>query len=201
MGIYPPPLERLIAQLVRLPGIGQKSAARLALHILRSDRSLADGIAQCLVDVKDQIRICSICCNLTDRDPCAICSDEGRADGSLCVVEGPGDLLAIEESGVFRGKYHVLHGVLAPLDGIGPEDIKIPELLKRLDRESFREVILATNPTAEGEATAAFLAKKLTEKMPDLKVTRIALGVPLGGDLKYMDRMTIDHAMKRRIPA
>lgn len=201
MGIYPPPLERLITQLVRLPGIGQKSAARLALHILRSDRSLADGIAQCLVDVKDQIRICSVCCNLTDRDPCAICSDQARADGSLCVVEGPGDLLAIEESGVFKGKYHVLHGVLAPLDGIGPEDIKIPELLKRLDREGFREVILATNPTAEGEATAAFLAKKLTEKMPDLKVTRIALGVPLGGDLKYMDRMTIDHAMKRRIPA
>jgi recombination protein RecR len=110
-------------------------------------------------------------------------------------------LLAIEESGVFKGKYHVLHGVLAPLDGIGPEDIKIPELLERMDREVFREVILATNPTAEGEATAAFLAKRLTEKSPDLKVTRIALGVPLGGDLKYMDRMTIDHAMKRRIPA
>ncbi|MFO8091267.1 MAG: recombination mediator RecR [Desulfatiglandaceae bacterium] len=201
MGIYPPPLERLITQLVRLPGIGQKSATRLALHILRSDRSLADAIARCLVEVKDQIRICSVCCNLTDTDPCAICRNEARADGSLCVVEGPGDLLAIEESGVFKGKYHVLHGVLAPLDGIGPEDIKIPELLERLDREVFHEVILATNPTAEGEATAAFLAKRLIEKAPDLKVMRIALGVPLGGDLKYMDRMTIDHAMKRRIPA
>jgi recombination protein RecR len=201
MSIYPAPLERLITQLVRLPGIGQKSATRLALHILRSDRSLADTIARCLVEVKDEIRLCSICCNLTDKDPCAICRNEARADGSLCVVEGPGDLLAIEESGVFRGKYHVLHGVLAPLDGIGPEDIKIPELLERLDKETFREVILATNPTAEGEATAAFLAKKLAEKAPDLNVTRIALGVPLGGDLKYMDRMTIDHAMKRRMPA
>jgi recombination protein RecR len=201
MGIYPPPLERLITQLVRLPGIGQKSATRLALHVLRSDRSLADGLARCLVEVKDQIKLCSVCCNLTDTDPCAICRNEARADGSLCIVEGPGDLLAIEESGVFKGKYHVLHGVLAPLDGIGPEDIKIPELLERMDREVFREVILATNPTAEGEATAAFLAKRLTEKSPDLKVTRIALGVPLGGDLKYMDRMTIDHAMKRRIPA
>ena len=201
MGIYPPPLERLITQLVRLPGIGQKSATRLALHILRNERSLADAIARCLVEVKDQIRICSVCCNLTDTDPCAICRNEARADGSLCVVEGPGDLLAIEESGVFKGKYHVLHGVLAPLDGICPEDIKIPELLERLDREVFHEVILATNPTAEGEATAAFLAKRLTQKAPDLKVMRIALGVPLGGDLKYMDRMTIDHAMKRRIPA
>jgi recombination protein RecR len=200
MGIYPPPLERLIAQLVRLPGIGQKSAARLALHVLRSDRSLADGLARCLVEVKDQIRICSICCNLTDTDPCAICRNEARADGSLCVVEGPGDQLAIEESGVFGGKYHILHGVLAPLDGIGPEDIKIQELMERLDREVFREVILATNPTAEGEATASFLAKLLAEKAPDLKVTRIALGVPLGGDLKYMDRMTIDHAMKKRMP-
>ncbi len=201
MGIYPPPLERLIEQLVRLPGIGQKSAARLALHVLRSDRRIADELARCLVEVKDQIRLCSVCCNLTDIDPCAICRNEGRADGSLCVVEGPGDQLAIEESGVFKGKYHVLHGVLAPLDGIGPEDIKIPELLQRLDKEAFLEVILATNPTAEGEATASFLAKVLTEKSPDLKVSRIALGVPLGGDLKYMDRMTIDHAMKRRMPA
>jgi recombination protein RecR len=201
MGIYPPPLERLIAQLVRLPGIGQKSAARLALHVLRSDRSLAEGLARSLVEVKDLIKICSVCCNLTDTDPCAICTNSARADGTVCVVEGPGDQLAIEESGVFRGKYHVLHGVLAPLDGIGPDELKIPELLERLGKEAFREIILATNPTAEGEATAAFLTKLLLEKDPGLNVTRIALGVPLGGDLKYMDRMTIDHAMKRRMPA
>ena len=201
MGIYPPPLERLIAQLVRLPGIGQKSATRLGLHVLRSDRSLAEGLARGLVEVKDLIRLCSVCCNLTDRDPCAICVNGARADGTLCVVEGPGDQMAIEETGVFKGKYHVLHGVLAPLDGVGPEELKIPELLDRPAKESFREIILATNPTAEGEATASFLAKLLAEKFPELRVTRIALGVPLGGDLKYMDRMTIDHAMKRRMPA
>ena len=201
MGIYPPPLERLIAQLARLPGIGQKSAARLALHIMRSDRSLADELARCLVEVKDSITICSVCCNLTDTDPCSICRNPARVDGTLCVVESPGDQLAIEESGVFKGKYHVLHGVLAPLDGVGPNELKISELTGRLEKERFTEIILATNPTAEGEATASFLAKLLAEKAPSASVTRIALGIPLGGDLKYMDRMTIDHAMKRRMPA
>ena len=198
MGIYPPPLERLIAQLVRLPGIGQKSATRLGLHVLRSDRSLAEGLARSLVEVKDLVRLCSVCCNLTDSDPCAICTNSARDDETLCVVEEPGDQLAIEETGVFKGKYHVLHGVLAPLDGVGPEDLKIPELLERLER--CREVIIATNPTVEGEATASYLAKLMEDKAPGVRVTRIALGIPLGGDLKYMDRMTIDHAMKRRMP-
>ena len=201
MGIYPPPLERLIAQLVRLPGIGQKSATRLGLHILRSDRSLAEGLARSLVEVKDLVRLCSVCCNLTDTDPCRICISDARADGTLCVVEGPGDQLAIEEAGVFKGKYHVLHGVLAPLDGVGPKELKIPELLDRLAGGDFREIIIATNPTAEGETTASFIGKLLAEKAPGISVTRIALGIPLGGDLKYMDRMTIDHAMKRRMPA
>ncbi len=200
MGIYPPPLERLIAQLVRLPGIGQKSATRLGLHVLRSDRSLAEGLARSLVEVKDLVRLCSVCCNLTDSDPCAICTNSAREDGTLCVVEEPGDQLAIEETGAFKGKYHVLHGVLAPLDGVGPEDLKIPELLKRLEGGRCREIIIATNPTAEGEATASYLAKLMEEKASGVRVTRIALGIPLGGDLKYMDRMTIDHAMKRRMP-
>jgi recombination protein RecR len=157
MGIYPPPLEKLIEQFSRLPGIGQKSAT-----------------------------------------PCSICSDQNRANGIICIVEGPGDQLAIEESGIFKGRYHVLHGVLSPLDGIGPEDLKIGELLDRLDREQIEELILATNPTTEGEATASYLAKILTDK--GLKLTRIALGVPMGGDLKYMDSMTLRHSLKSRNP-
>jgi recombination protein RecR len=198
MGIYPPPLEKLIQELSRLPGVGQKSATRLALFILRSDRNLAERLSQSLLDVKDRIRFCSMCYNLTEEDPCPICSDPGRANGLLCVVEGPGDQLAIEESRVFQGRYHVLHGVLSPLDGIGPEDLKIGELLARLGREDVTEVILATNPTTEGESTAAYLAKILSAKQ--VRITRIALGIPMGGDLKYMDSMTLQHALKKRNP-
>jgi recombination protein RecR len=198
MGIYPPPLERLVEEFSRLPGIGQKSATRLALFILKSDRQLAQGLAESLIQLKDKIRLCSNCFNLTEEDPCPICQDENRANGMICVVEGPGDQLAIEESGVFKGRYHVLHGVLSPLDGIGPEDLKVGELLERCEPEKVTEVILATNPNAEGEATASFLAKLLTHK--GLRITRIALGVPMGGDLKYMDAMTLRHSLKSRIP-
>lgn len=200
MGIYPDSLEKLIGQFSRLPGIGQKSAARVALHILRSDRELAESLAQCLLEVKEKISLCPVCFNLTDDNPCPICRDERRADGTICVVEGPGDQLAIEESGAFRGRYHVLQGVLSPLDGIGPEDLKIGELLRRIQAEGIKETIIATNPTTEGEATASFLVKLLSEKSKDLKITRIALGVPMGGDVKYMDRMTLEHALKRRMP-
>lgn len=198
MGIYPAPLERLIAQFSRLPGIGQKSATRMAIHILRSERGLAEELAQSLLEVKERIGVCSMCFNLTDQDPCSVCSSPTRANGVVCVVEGPGDQVAIEEAAAFKGRYHVLHGVLSPLDGIGPNDLKIPELLSRFDREDIREVILATNPTAEGEATASYLAKLLSGKHATLKVTRIALGIPMGGDLKYMDRMTLEHALKTR---
>ncbi|MGD8388008.1 MAG: recombination mediator RecR [Desulfobacteraceae bacterium] len=198
MGIYPPPLERLIEQLTRLPGIGQKSAARVALYILKEDRSLAEGLAQSLLDVKDRIRFCSTCFNFTDEDPCTICRDPRRANGSICVVEGPGDQLAIEESGVFQGRYHVLQGVLSPLDGIGPDALRIGELVARIDREGIQEVILATNPTTEGETTASYLADVLRRK--EVRVTRISLGVPMGGDLKYMDAMTVQHALKSRVP-
>ncbi len=199
MGIYPAPLEKLINHLSKLPGIGQKSATRLALHILRSDRAETEHLAQALLEVKDKIRFCSICFNLTDDDPCAICADPSRADGRICVVEGPGDELAIEESGVFTGRYHVLQGVLSPLDGIGPEDLKVSELLTRLGRENIKEVILATNPTTEGEATASFLAQLIRGKRPGIKVTRIALGVPMGADLKYMDKMTLQRALSSRV--
>lgn len=161
---------------------------------------MAENLAKSLIEVKEKIRFCSVCFNLTDDDPCTICRNENRADGTICVVEGPGDQLALEESGIFKGKYHVLHGVLSPLDGIGPEDLKIGALLSRLEREEIREVILATNPTTEGEATASFLVNLLSQKSRELKITRIALGVPMGGDLKYMDRMTLEHALKSRIP-
>lgn len=200
MGIYPKSLERLIEHLSRLPGIGQKSASRIALYVLRSDRQLSEDLAGNLIAVKDNIRLCSICFNITDDDPCRICRDGNRADGTLCVVEGPGDQLAIEEAGTFKGRYHVLHGVLSPLDGIGPKDLKIDELLNRITKENVREVILATNPTTEGETTASYIADTLSKNGRDLKITRIALGVPMGGDLKYMDRMTLEHAMKSRMP-
>jgi len=196
MGIYPAPLEKLIRELSKLPGIGQKSATRVALYILKSDKGLAQSLAESLTKVKEEIRFCSRCFNFTDQDTCVICENGNRANGMLCVVEGPGDQLAIEESGVFKGRYHVLHGVLSPLDGVGPEDLKIGALLSRLENEGICEVILATNPTAEGEATASFLSKMLTDK--SVKITRIALGVPMGGDLKYMDSMTLRHALKSR---
>jgi recombination protein RecR len=198
MSLYPTPLEHLIRNLSRLPGIGQKSAARVALHILKSPKELAENLANSLLDVKEKIRFCSVCFNFTDKDPCTICADESRSNGVLCIVEGPGDQLALEESGAFKGKYHVLHGVLSPLDGVGPEDLKIGELMGRLGREAIQEVILATNPTTEGEATVSFLHKLLSEK--GIRISRIALGIPMGGDLKYMDSITLRHALRSRTP-
>ena len=197
MGIYPPPLEELIKQFSRLPGIGQKSATRVALYILKSRNGLAEDLASSLLSVNEKIKFCSICFNFTDDDPCSICQDKNRSNGIICVVEGPGDQLAIEESGIFKGRYHVLHGVLSPLDGIGPEDLKISDLLSRLNREEAEEVIIATNPTVEGETTASYLVKILSNK--GLNISRIALGVPMGGDLKYMDSMTLRHSLKSRI--
>ncbi|MBW1852505.1 MAG: recombination protein RecR [Deltaproteobacteria bacterium] len=199
MGVYPPSLKKLIEQFSRLPGIGQKSATRVALFILRSNKELAESLAGSLTEVKEKIKFCSICFNLTDDDPCSICRNENRADGTICVVEGSGEQIALEESGIFKGRYHVLQGALSPLDGIGPEDLKIAQLLKRFDTEEIKEIIIATNPTTEGETTASFLVNLLSGKDSALKITRIALGVPMGGDLKYMDRMTLEHAMKSRI--
>jgi recombination protein RecR len=198
MEVYPPSLEKLIKQLSRLPGIGQKSATRVALYLLNSRSELAEGLAKSLMEVKEKIRFCPVCFNFTDDEICPICRDTSRANGALCIVEGPGDQLAIEESGIFKGRYHVLHGVLSPLDGIGPENLRIGELLARLEKEDIKEVIIATNPTAQGETTASYLADLLAKK--DIKITRIAFGVPMGGDLKYMDSMTLRHSFKSRMP-
>ena len=196
MGIYPPTLENLIRYLSKLPGIGQKSATRVALHILKQPKELAENLSRSLLDVKEKIRFCSVCFNFTDDDPCTICRDESRANGVICIVEGPGDQLVIEESGVFKGRYHVLHGVLSPLDGVGPEDLKISELITRLEKENICEVIMAVSPTTEGEATVSFLAKLLSDR--GVTLSRIALGIPMGSDLKYMDALTLRHALKSR---
>jgi len=198
MGIYPPSLGRLIEQFSRLPGIGRKSAERLALHVLKSPKGLAEELAQGLLEVKEKIRFCSICFGLTDEDPCPICTDQIRANSSICVVEGPGDQLAIEKSGAFKGRYHILQGVLSPLDGIGVEDLRIGELMSRLRNENIKEVILAINPSVEGESTVSYLTDLLKGK--DATVTRIALGIPLGGDLKYIDSMTLKRSLENRSP-
>ena len=196
MGIYPPTLDNLIRHLSKLPGIGQKSATRVALYILKQPKELAENLSRSLLDVKEKIRFCSVCFNFTDDDPCSICRNENRANGVICIVEGPGDQLAIEESGIFKGRYHVLHGVLSPLDGVGPEDLKISELITRLEKENICEVIMAISPTTEGEATVSFLAKLLSDR--GVTLSRIALGIPMGGDLKYMDALTLRHALKSR---
>ena len=195
MSVYPPSLERLIANLSKLPGIGQKTAARLALYLFRTPGEFTESLALSISEVKQDIGSCSRCFNLTDADPCKICKDHSR-DGILCVVEEVGDLLALEGAGAFRGRYHVLQGVLAPLDGIGPENLRIRELLARLQQESINEVILAINPSAEGEATATYIAGLLRKQ--GVSVSQIARGIPMGGDLKYTDAVTLKRAMEGR---
>jgi recombination protein RecR len=189
-------MARLVRQLARLPGIGEKTAGRLAFHILRADRELAEALAEALVALKDQTRLCTVCFGLTESDPCPICRDGQRTRDVLCVVEEPGDVMAIERAREFRGRYHVLHGTLAPLDGIGPDELKIQPLLVRLQDETVQEVILATNPTAEGEATALYLAKLL--RPLGMRITRIARGLPMGSDLEYADVMTVGRALEGR---
>jgi recombination protein RecR len=191
-----PSMTRLIEQLTRLPGIGEKTASRLAFHVLRADRRYAQELAEALLAVKDETRLCSVCFALTEADPCPLCTDPARASDAICVVEEPADLLAVERAREFRGRYHVLHGAIAPLDGIGPDELKIQPLLVRLRDGAVREVILATNPTAEGEATAMYLARLI--KPLGLKVTRIAHGIPVGGDLEYVDVMTVGRALEGR---
>ena len=193
---YTPSMTRLIQELSKLPGIGEKTAARLAFYVLRADRGLADGLADALRSLKDQTRLCSVCNGLTETDPCVICGNGERSDEVICVVEEPADLIAIERSRGFRGRYHVLQGALSPLDGVGPEDLKIGGLLTRLRGETVREVILATNPTVEGEATALYLAKLI--KPLGIRVTRIAHGIPMGGDVEYADVVTLGRAIDGR---
>jgi recombination protein RecR len=196
MVIHAKPIDRLIEALTKLPGIGRKTAARLAFHILRSSLSEAQALARAILDVKEKIHLCSICFNLTDEDPCRICQEEDRNKEILCVVEGPNDLIAIENTGAFNGRYHVLHGTISPLEGVGPEDIKVRELLERLHREKIVEVILATNPTVEGGATALYLTDQI--RPLEIKVTRIAYGIPMGGEIEYSDGMTLSKALEGR---
>jgi recombination protein RecR len=196
MPIHAEPIERLINGLTRLPGIGRKTAARLAFHILRIPKKEAQELARGIIDVKERIQLCSVCFDLTDRDPCRICSDSRRNEEVICVVEEPNDLMAIEGAGDFHGKYHVLHGTLSPLEGIGPEDIKVKELLQRLETGKVKEVIMATNPNVEGGATALYLTELI--KPLGVKVTRIAYGIPMGGDIEYTDGETLAKALEGR---
>lgn len=190
------PLDRLIQELSRLPGIGEKTATRLAFHILRSPKDYADRLSQAIVEVVSRIRCCSLCQNFTEADPCALCANPARDSSILLVVEGPQEMRSIEQGGGYRGLYHILHGALSPLDRIGPDDLKIKELLNRLSTHPPREIILATNTNVEGEATALYLIKLL--KPLGLKVSRIASGIPVGGDLEYVDSATLQRAIEGR---
>ena len=186
----------MIKKLAKLPGVGGKTASRLALYILRSSKEEAYDLARSIVSVKEKITFCSVCYNLTDENPCNICKDEKRDKEIICVVEEPGDLMALESSGEFKGKYHVLFGVISPLDGVTPDDIKIQELLGRLKNGQVKEVIVATNPTTNGNATALYLSNLI--KPLGIKVTRIAQGIPIGGDIEYTDEVTLRKAMEGR---
>lgn len=192
---YAGPIARLIQQLSRLPGIGEKTAARLAFHILKHPAEEASALAAAIAEVKVKIRLCGICCDLTERDPCAICSDARRDGGIICVVAQPQDVIAIERAGGFRGRYHVLHGILSPLDGIGPEDLRVAELVRRC-AGGVDEVILATSASVEGEATAVYIAKLV--RPLGARATRIATGMPIGGELEYADQLTLSRALEGR---
>jgi recombination protein RecR len=190
------PLARLIEELKRLPGIGPKSAQRIAFHIERAPREEAERLASALIEVKDKIKLCSICNNLTEADPCAYCSDPSRDASVVCVVETPYNALAIEKTREFRGLYHVLHGALSPLRGIGPDQLKLKSLIERLKAGTVRELIIATNPNVEGEATAIYLSKLI--KPLGIKVTRIAMGIPVGSELEFADEVTMLKAIEGR---
>jgi recombination protein RecR len=190
------PLSVLVQLLSKLPGVGEKTATRLAFHILKAPPSYAQELARAVVDVKERLRPCSVCFHLTEQDPCAFCSDPRRDGALLCVVALPQDLMAIERTGSYRGRYHVLHGVLSPLDGIGPDELRIQPLLERLGRGEIKEVILATSPNVEGDATALYLAGLI--KPLGIRATRIASGVPIGGELEYADGVTLNRAFESR---
>jgi recombination protein RecR len=189
-------IARLIEEFRRLPGIGPKSAQRLAFYLINLPEEEALRLAQTIIDVKKRVRLCSVCCNITEEDPCAICSDERRDCTTICVVEKPSDAASIEKGGKYRGLYHVLHGSLSPLDGVGPDQIRLKELLARMSAQSVREVIVATNPNTGGEATAMYIREIL--RPLGVKVTRIAQGVPVGSDLEFADNSTLAHALDGR---
>jgi len=190
------PIARLVAELAKLPGVGEKTAARLAFHILRAPAEEAAALAGAITELRAKIRLCGTCWDFTEDDPCALCRDQRRESGLLCVVAHPQDVIAIERTGGYLGRYHVLHGVLSPLEGIGPEDLRIAELVRRCGGGDMREVIVATNPSVEGETTAIYLAKLI--RPLGVRVSRIATGVPMGGELEYADRLTLARALDGR---
>jgi recombination protein RecR len=196
MSDYAEPIARLIEELCKLPGIGSKSAQRLAYSILRRPAADAERLSSAILEVKEKIRYCSRCNNFSDRDTCRYCANPGRSQETICVVEEPSDILAIEKTREYHGLYHVLHGVLSPINGIGPEDLRLKNLLERLREGTVREVIVATNPNVEGEATAIYIARLL--KPIGVRVSRIALGVPVGSDLEFADEVTMSKALEHR---
>jgi recombination protein RecR len=198
MSKFAEPMTRLIDELKKLPGIGNKSAQRLAFHILRSSEDDAEALASAVRDVKAKLRLCSICNNITDVDPCVYCSSPTRNQKLVCVVEEPTNIAAVEKTRHFNGVYHVLHGSISPLHGIGPEQLRIANLISRVGAGEIEEVILATNPTVEGEATATYLAEQLKRQRQGLRVTRIAMGIPVGSDIEYTDEVTMLKAMEGR---
>lgn len=191
-----PPIERLVAALRRLPGIGEKSAQRLAFHLLSAPESLSQELAESILRMKREIVLCETCFDLSERSPCPICADARRDPAVICVVEEPADLAAVERTQRFSGRYHVLGGALSPIDGLGPEELRIRELEERVSGGAVRELILATNPTAEGDATAHYIADRL--RASGVRVTRIACGMPLGGDLEYADHVTVGRSLENR---
>ena len=196
MADFAEPLERLIAEFKRLPGIGQKSAQRLAFHVLRHSREDAERLAQAVIEVKDRLGLCSICNNISDSEQCTYCRNPNRDQTQICVVDEPHNILPIETTRTYSGLYHVLHGAISPLRGIGPEQLKIKGLLERLSSGEVQEIILATSPTVEGEATAAYLARLL--KPLGVRVSRIAMGIPVGSDLEYADEVTMSKSLENR---
>jgi recombination protein RecR len=189
------PIRRLVQELARLPGIGEKTATRLAFHLIRTNRQHVKDLAQALLDITEKIRLCSVCMTMTETDPCTMCADPRRDNEVICVVATPSDLMAIDRGGHFRGRYHVLHGLLSPLEGIGPDDLRIAELVRRLGT-GVKEVIIATSPSVDGEATAMYIARVL--KPLGVQVSRIATGLPVGGELEYSDQATIARALAGR---
>ncbi|NLT95373.1 MAG: recombination protein RecR [Clostridia bacterium] len=196
MFYYADAVAKLIEELAKLPGIGPKTAQRLAFHILRGSKENAFSLAKAIVNAKEKVGYCSVCCNLTDVNPCRICSNPGRDPSLICVVEDPRDVAAFERTKEFKGYYHVLHGAISPMEGIGPDQLRIKELLDRLHKEELKEVIIATNSSIEGEATAMYLAKLI--KPLGIKVTRLAQGIPVGGDIEYADEVTLSRAFLGR---
>lgn len=196
MNYYGDPVSRLIEELASLPGIGAKSAQRMAFHIINMPREKAESLANAILEAKRKVRYCSVCCNITDEDICPICASDKRDRSTIMVVEDPRDMAAYEKTRGYNGLYHVLNGAISPLTGVGPDDVKIKELLKRLEKGGVEELILATNPNVEGEATAMYIAKIV--KPLGIKVTRIANGVPVGGDLEYIDEVTLSRALEGR---